>query len=118
MALNEAFFHQLIQTVTQRYHAHLVLISTPLTARYRACQYAPQVRAMEARIRRAVQSHPRVSYFDFRADMDFTANDFYDADHLTLEGAEKLSKKLRTQLAQESVVEGGTPLPTRQKEQQ
>lgn len=118
VALNEAFFHQLIQTVTQRYHAHLVLISTPLTAHYRACQYAPQVRAMEARIRHAVQSNPRVSYFDFRVDTDFTANDFYDADHLTLEGAEKLSKKLRTRLAQESVVAGGTPLPTRHKEQQ
>ena len=118
VALNEAFFHQLIQTVTQRYHAHLVLISTPLTARYRACQYTPQVRAMEARIHRAVQSHPRVSYFDFRADTDFTANDFYDADHLTLEGAEKVSKKLRARLAQESVVEGGALLPPRQKEQQ
>ena len=86
--------------------------------RYRACQYAPQVRAMEARIRHAVQSNPRVTYFDFRADTDFTANDFYDADHLTLEGAEKLSNKLRTRLAQESVAAGGTPLPTRQKEQQ
>ena len=83
------------------HRARLWLISTPLRPSYRAAILPLQEADMQQRLRRFLHRHPEVRYADFRADADFTAADFYDSDHLNLDGARKLSDKLRRLLEQD-----------------
>lgn len=40
------------------------------------------------------KNNSNVTYFDFMPDSSFSENDFHDGDHLCIEGAQKLSKKI------------------------
>ena len=45
-----------------------------------------------------VEKYENCSYVDYLADSDFSADDFYDGDHLNEQGARKLTKKLYSSL--------------------
>ena len=73
----------------------LVLLSTPLRPSYREAIDSLQEADTQQRLRSFSNRHHAVRYLDWRADSTFGADDFYDADHLSLEGARKLSAKLK-----------------------
>ena len=51
---------------------------------------------MHRRIAAVVARFPQtVRFLDFSADPSFTANDFFDSDHLNTLGAVKLSRKVK-----------------------
>ena len=79
----------------------LWLISTPLRPSYRAAISPAQEADTQHHLRRFLQAHPEVRYLDFRAHPAFQAHDFYDADHLSFTGAQKLSDMLRNRLEKE-----------------
>lgn len=83
------------------HHVRLWLISTPLRPSYRAAILPAQEEDMQRRLRHFLLRHPAVHYVDFRADADFTAADFFDADHLNMDGARRLSNKLHCLLGKE-----------------
>lgn len=72
-------------------HVRLILLSTPLRPSYRQHQNADQLADTHSRIQQFLQRHPQTTYLDFRASPQFSANDFYDSDHLNTQGAQKLS---------------------------
>lgn len=90
---NEKFLAK-IADHCHRLGARLLLISTPLRPSYRAAQDPRQVNDMEERLHRFLQTHPQVLWWDFRSDPQFTANDFYDADHLSIQGAHLLTREI------------------------
>ena len=74
----------------------LVLVATPLWRSYRAAQNPAQTADMHRRIAAVVARFPQtVRFLDFSADPSFTANDFFDSDHLNTLGAVKLSRKVK-----------------------
>lgn len=75
--------------------ARLLLITTPLRPSYRRAQDPHQLADIHRRLRTFLARHPEVRYADFSADPRFTADDFYDADHLTTQGAARLSGIVR-----------------------
>lgn len=75
--------------------AELLLLSTPLRPTYRAHQNPLQVADTDRRVAEFLRRNPQVRYLDFRRDARFTADDFYDTDHLSLTGARKLSALIR-----------------------
>ena len=79
-------------------HAHLLLVSTPLRESYRRCQRPDQLADTQRRISRFLRQHPQCRYLDFRQDPAFTADDFYDSDHLTTRGAAKLTRRIRQEM--------------------
>lgn len=81
-----------------RQGATLLLVSTPLRPGYRALQNPKQVEDTAERLNAFLQKNPDVRYLDFRADPRFTADDFYDADHLSLEGSRKLSELIKAHI--------------------
>ncbi len=76
----------------------LVLVTTPVTASFRRAESPRQTalnrRALTALLRR----HPEVRYLDFEADPRFVDADFYDADHLSDNGARKLTALVRREV--------------------
>lgn len=72
-------------------HVRLILLSTPLRPSYRQHQNADQLADTHSRIQQFLQRHPQTTYLDFSASPQFSANDFYDSDHLNTQGAQKLS---------------------------
>lgn len=92
--LNRRFLTSMLDWA--RWHGvHVFLLSTPLSRTYLENRNPEQV-ARNRRVLAAVLSeYPEVVYRDYEADGDFTEEDFYDADHLSDRGAEKLTGKLR-----------------------
>lgn len=87
---NETFLKQIADFCRER-NVQLILLSTPLSADYRAHQDPKQVNDMHRRVAELQQRYPETVYLDLAADLRFTDTDFYDADHLNTQGAEKLS---------------------------
>ncbi|MGN1236321.1 MAG: hypothetical protein ACI4TS_02635, partial [Bacteroidaceae bacterium] len=57
--------------------------------------------AVERVVSRVLSRYPWVEYYDFEADTRFVASDFYDADHLNLLGAHKLTLFLKEAMGSE-----------------
>lgn len=90
---NLRYLEGIAQHCAQR-RIRLVLLATPLRPSYRAHQHPAQVADTERHLQLFFNRHPQVLYFDFRADTRFGANDFYDSDHLSLQGSHKLTRLL------------------------
>ena len=76
-----------------------VVITTPCYATYRAHMTA-EGRALQRRCVEAMrQVYPAMEYYDFVDDPRFVDTDYYDAGHLSEEGAEKFTRILRDTLA-------------------
>lgn len=99
VALNEALLHHIIDFCRQQ-GARLTLVNTPVTPTFRHHEVPRQVDVNEQTLRRILRQHPEVRYLDYEADPSFGPDDFYDADHLSNLGAEKLTKKIRQHLQQ------------------
>ncbi len=87
-----------LESIAQYCRAHgaaLWLISTPLRPSYRAAVSPAQEADTQQRLARFLRTHPEVRYIDFRAHPAFLPQDFFDADHLSLSGAQKFSDLLR-----------------------
>ncbi|MBO4729845.1 MAG: SGNH/GDSL hydrolase family protein [Bacteroidaceae bacterium] len=72
----------------------LLLITTPVSPSFRQHSYDRQIAINDSTLQRILSRHPSINYHDYWADTTFVAADFYDADHLNLLGARKLTKKV------------------------
>ena len=94
-----------LESIAQYCRAHgaaLWLVSTPLRPSYRAAVSTAQEADMQQRLARFLRRHPQVRYLDFRAHPAFLPQDFFDADHLSLSGAQKFSDLLRSYLEKDN----------------
>ncbi len=98
VALNCGFLRDICAWSAAR-DVQVVLLSTPLTEAYRRHRDPAQLARNERLLSALLQAHPEVIYLNFEADPRFVADDFYDSDHLSTLGAEKLSRILRDTLA-------------------
>lgn len=69
----------------------VVLITTPVTDLYRGQLDARQLHLMHDCIDSLVESDSCVTYLDFMGDARFSRSDFQDVDHLSADGARRLS---------------------------
>jgi hypothetical protein len=77
----------------------LVLLYTPPGYKsYRENLNMEQLELMYETTYDIVEKYENCSYVDYLADSDFSADDFYDGDHLNEQGARKLTKKLYSSL--------------------
>jgi len=72
----------------------LIFLTTPTYYTYRENLNADQYDKMVETINNFVNKHSNCYYLNWFEDIDFFAEDFFDADHLNEIGAEKLSRKL------------------------
>jgi len=79
----------------ERRHVRLLLISTPLSPKFRRHVSRHQDALNTATLHTLLARFPMIEYHDFRADTRFTSIDFFDADHLSSSGAAKLSAILK-----------------------
>lgn len=77
----------------------LVLVTTPTSASFRANCSLRQQQVSDSTLQRVMQRHPSIVRFDHWADTAFVEADFYDADHLNMLGAAKLTKMLRKEIS-------------------
>ena len=83
-----------IATYCDRRSIRLLLITTPTSPSFRAHCLKRQIAVNDSVLRRIMQRHPSIEYRNYWTDPDFTPADFYDADHLNLRGAAKLTNKV------------------------
>lgn len=79
----------------ERRRVRLVLVATPVWHSFRMGCDVRQLAVRAEVLKRVLKRHPSVEYYDFRTDSTFETGDFYDADHLNMTGAGKLTTKLR-----------------------
>ena len=83
-----------IASFCDRRNIRLLLITTPTSTSFRAHCLKRQMEVNDSVLHRMRQRHPSIEYRSYWADPDFTTADFYDADHLNLRGAAKLTDKV------------------------
>lgn len=71
--------------------ARLVLLSSPMYKTYQALMEPALLSDKDAFVKRLQQRYPRVEYYDLARDSRFGEHDFFDASHLTEQGAAKYS---------------------------
>lgn len=75
----------------------MLLVTTPLRPSYLQNRSSAQVAEVRRCLKQLLRDFPEtVAYYDFSADARFGEADFYDADHLSLEGSHKFTKLLRS----------------------
>lgn len=99
VALNRGFLAQ-IMTYCREHHIRLILLTTPCMPSYIQHRAPAQVALNERILRQLLSAHPEVVRLDWEEDADFRRAeegypDFYDSDHLSTEGAQRLSQRLR-----------------------
>jgi len=72
----------------------LIFLTTPAYHSYRENLHKEQMNKMIETMNDFVAKHNNCHYLNWIEDPDFTKEDYYDSDHLSGSGAEKLSKKL------------------------
>ena len=83
-----------IATFCEQRHIRLVLITTPCWSDYYTRLDHKQLQQMYATLRTLQQQHPTVQYLDYMRDPRFTADDFYDSNHLSNRGSQKFTTLL------------------------
>ncbi len=73
-----------------------VIVIPPFRSDYRRC--LPGFEEMFSELSKIVRQEKNIELISFLDDKDFTETDFGDTDHLTLNGAVKLTKKIRQYL--------------------
>lgn len=73
----------------------LVLVVTPTVKSFREACDPGRRKAIKEALRCVLSRYPWVEFYDFEADDRFVKSDFYDADHLNLLGAHKLTLLLK-----------------------
>lgn len=70
---------------------HLILLTPPTHISYRQNINASRLTEIASEVKKLQTSYASISYLNYFDDQRFTASDFHDADHLSHQGAEKLS---------------------------
>ncbi|MBP5360888.1 MAG: hypothetical protein J6129_05350 [Bacteroidaceae bacterium] len=83
-----------IATWCDRRSVRLLLITTPTSPSFRQHCLASQIAVNDSTLPLLISRHPSISYHNYWDDSDFSPADFYDADHLNIKGAHKLTKKV------------------------
>lgn len=73
----------------------LILLTTPVSPHFIANEDARQRRATDSVCRRLLAEYPEIVRLDYARHPAFRDRDFYDADHLNTQGAERLSRMVR-----------------------
>lgn len=87
-----------IARVCDRHHVRLVLFTTPARPSYYKNLYKKQMDCTYQVIHDLMKDHHNTVYLNFLTDSSFVADDFYDQDHLSEIGAEKLTKMLNDRM--------------------
>ena len=95
VALNMGYLTRML-TWCREQSVCVVLVEPPVSATYHACKNAFQDSVNKMCINDILRRFPEVRYLDLEQDSRFVADDFYDADHLNVKGAEKLTAIIRT----------------------
>ncbi len=95
--LNTRFLKEMLQYCREK-NIRLLIVSTPLTASFREHRDPLQVERNMQTLGALLEMYPEADYLDFESDERFSDEDFFDADHLSTLGAEKLSKLIREAL--------------------
>jgi len=75
-------------------NAKVIFYTSPAYKTYTSHLNNEQLQTTIATIQAIQKANSNVSYFNFLNESSFTAQDFFDADHLNEKGAEKFSKKM------------------------
>jgi len=90
---NVLFLENIIQIARDK-NAIVILFTPPAYMTYTENLNAEQLKAMYQITEYILKKYDNCYYIDFLKDTDFTAEDFWDADHLNARGADKLTRKL------------------------
>lgn len=77
------------------HNVRLLILTTPTSPSFRNHCSKTQVQEWHRRLNEVLSRHPQVEYHNFWADTTFHTPDFYDADHLNMTGAHKLTQKIK-----------------------
>lgn len=94
VALNKQYLNEMA-TFCKKHNAQLILITTPTSQSFRNNEDQRQVNINKKTLSDFLCKHPSVMYIDLEADKRFSEEDFYDGDHLNMDGAEKMSMIIR-----------------------
>lgn len=92
-----AFNADVLRQIVSYCNSHdirLTLVTTPVTATFRQHESPRQVAINRRILSGILREHPEVQHLDMEADPRFGPDDFYDADHLSDLGAQRLTKIL------------------------
>ena len=95
--LNEGYLRDIFTFCRQR-HVRVILLNSPVNDTFRQYEGLRQLQVNARLLAKLQKDYPEVEYLDLEADKRFGDDDFYDADHLNHEGAEKLTLILRDYL--------------------
>ena len=95
--LNEQILDSLFAHCRRR-AIRVVMVNTPTTPLFRRHEDPRQLALNRRVLANLLRRNPEVTFLDYEADSAFTADDFFDADHLNQYGAKKLTLMLRDTL--------------------
>lgn len=90
---NVLFLEEIIQIARDK-NSIVILFTPPAYRTYTENLDADQLKAMYQITENILKKYDNCYYVDFLKDTDFSAEDFWDADHLNAKGADKLTRKL------------------------
>ena len=90
---NVSFLENIIQ-IARNKNSIVILFTPPAYRTYTENLDAEQLKAMYQITEDILKKYDNCYYIDFLKDTDFTAEDFWDSDHLNAKGADKLTRKL------------------------
>lgn len=94
VSMNEGILRNTLDYCRQ-HHIRVIMLNTPVSATFRKYEDSRQRKVNARVLKRLLHDYPEVTYIDWENDQRFTADDFYDADHLNHEGATKLTLAVR-----------------------
>lgn len=94
---NKEYFNHIIKQCIDK-NIKLILITTPTMPSFYTNLESKQLDFMYQTINEATDNHSNIIYWDFTGDTRFNNDDFFDGDHLSDEGAKKLTHILQQQL--------------------
>jgi lysophospholipase L1-like esterase len=90
---NVLFLEEIIQIARDK-NSIVILFTPPAYRTYTENLDADQLKVMYQITENILKKYDNCYYVDFLKDTDFSAEDFWDADHLNAKGADKLTRKL------------------------
>lgn len=83
-----------IVDLAQQKKIQVIFITTPFSNLYRNGVYKDQKLKMDKFLEELISKNSNCQYFDFSNDSEITEEDFFDGDHLNVNGAQKFSIQL------------------------
>lgn len=86
--------YESIAHVTNQRGVRLILINTPVYKTYQEAVNETVLNDIQDFVKKLQQKYPNIEYYNYMFAADFLPDDFNDSSHLTVTGAEKLSRLL------------------------